>query len=87
MKHAIIVSVQTKLLRIILAAIIAVTIIPIYYYEIQNGVGVTSHAPQASIRRVKENVPPPRLVLHVGLPKTATSAIQCRLSDMEKRNV
>lgn len=80
-------SSQTKLLQTILAAIIAVTIIPIYYYELLNDVGVSLYASQASMRRAKENVPPPRLVLHVGLPKTATSAIQCRLSDMERRNM
>ncbi|KAL3791032.1 hypothetical protein HJC23_003021 [Cyclotella cryptica] len=33
------------------------------------------------------NSSPLRLILHVGLPKTATSAIQCRLSDMERHDV
>lgn len=81
---------RTHLLRFIALATIAVAIGPIYFYEVHL-INVSSSVndeftPPPAAKPAK-NTSPLRLVLHVGLPKTATSAIQCRLNDMERRDV
>jgi hypothetical protein len=82
-------SSKTHALRFIALAAIAVAIGPIYFYEVQliNVLKVTDNALVPPSEARPKNTSPPRLVLHVGLPKTATSAIQCRLNDMERRDV
>jgi hypothetical protein len=79
-------STKFNLLKILVIAIIAVAIVPIYFHEYLSP-PITVRMPKLREPVVVRRVGNIRLVLHVGLPKTATSAIQCRISDMERHDM
>lgn len=92
---------SSTLLRIIALAFVLAVLYPIFFFAthdvstlIRDGNVVV---PQKVVKVMTSSTKPskpktsvltnnnPRLILHVGLPKTATSTIQCSLSAMEKK--
>ena len=84
---------STIALRFLALLIIVVAIGPVYFYQLieispsSREISKGSQSSPVQFLPQTINTAPPRLVLHVGLPKTATSAIQCRLSDMERHGM
>ena len=83
---------KTHPLRFLALAFIAVVIGPFYFYALLDASKsvISTTSPVAAVQSALKAIvssDPPRLVLHVGLQKTATSAIQCRLNDLERHDM